>query len=84
MTADAGYYRRCWLFSPMLDVAADVSCFRTAQRCDVSYCHRCLQLPLSLLSLLLQSEIDAACHANALDTPLLLSSDAIVADVELA
>jgi hypothetical protein len=31
----------------------------------------------------LDSEVDAAGQANALETPLLLSSDGIVADVEL-
>jgi hypothetical protein len=34
-------------------------------------------------ALLLHSEMDAAGHANALETSLLLSSDVIVADVEL-
>jgi hypothetical protein len=34
-------------------------------------------------ALLLHSEIDAACHANTLETPRLLSSDVILADVEL-
>ena len=34
-------------------------------------------------ALLLRSEIDAAGHANALETPLLLRSDVIAADIEL-
>ena len=36
-----------------------------------------------LLVRCLRIEIDAAGQANALETPLLLSSDAITADVEL-
>jgi hypothetical protein len=63
----------------------------SADIADVGYyCRRCLLLSLSLLSLMplllvrcLHSEIDAAGQANALETPVLLSSDGIVADVEL-
>jgi hypothetical protein len=61
---------------------------------DVGYDRRCQPLPLvSLLSLLslmsmrlvccLVSEFDTAGLADALENPLLLSSDGIVADVEL-
>jgi hypothetical protein len=90
ITADAGYGRRCRLLSPMSALVADVGCCRADHRCDGSYYRRCLLLLLSLLSLMpmllvrcLHSEIDAAGHANVLETPLLLSSDLIAADVEL-
>jgi hypothetical protein len=65
--ANVGYYRQD---------AGYCCCFR---------CCRCC--PLSLVSIrlvrCLLSELDAAGHTYALETPLLLSSDGIIADVEL-
>jgi hypothetical protein len=79
--------RQCWLLSPMTSAmsaaVSDVGCRRADQRCYVSYCRRCLMsaiLSLSLVSPMpvplvrcLLSEIDAAGHTNALETPLLPS-----------
>jgi hypothetical protein len=55
---------------------------------DVGYNRRCWRSPLlSLLSMrlvrCLRSELDATGHVDALEIPLLLSSDVVAADVEL-
>jgi hypothetical protein len=57
---------------------------------DLGYYRSCWLLPLVLMLLaiagvagVLLSELDAAGHTDALEMLLLLSSDAIVADVEL-
>jgi hypothetical protein len=93
--ADVGCYCYCrcrlYLLPAMSAVIGDVGCCRADnQRCDDRYCHRCLLLSLSILSLMpgllvrcLHSEINTAGHANALEIPLLLSPDGIFADVEL-
>jgi hypothetical protein len=65
-----------WLFSPMSDVVTLISAVMSAIATNVADVN-------TLRALLLHSEIDTACHANALETPLLLSSDVILADVEL-
>ena len=65
--ADVGYYRR------------------DAGYCCWFHCCRCYLLSLMSMRLVrcLLSELDAAGHTYALETPLLLSSDVIAADVEL-
>ena len=53
---------------------------------DVGYCRCfCYYSPLSVLSMVsvLLSELDAAGHTDTLEILLLLSSDAIAADIEL-
>jgi hypothetical protein len=72
----------------MSAVVALISAVMLAIVADVYYLY--LILSLSLLSLMpvllmrcLHSEVDAAGHANALETPLLLRSDVIAADIEL-
>jgi hypothetical protein len=76
-------------------IAADIGYCHRCRRSAIGYCRYQLLLPMSAViavaiiadanaprALLLHSEIDAAGHANALETPLLLSSDVIAADVE--
>jgi hypothetical protein len=95
--AEVGYDRRSRRSASVADVSARLLSLMSADIADVGYyrrcrlcCRRCRLLSLSLLSLMpllfvrcLHSEIDAAGQANALEAPFLLSSDGIVADVEL-
>jgi hypothetical protein len=94
------YYRLCRVLSLVLVVVtaakglyfiADLGyCRRDAghslRYCCCFRCYRCYLLPLMSMRLVrcLHSELDAAGHTYALETPLLLSSDEIVADVELS
>jgi hypothetical protein len=42
IVADVGCCRQSRLLSPMSAIVANVGCCRADQRCDVSYCRRCL------------------------------------------
>jgi hypothetical protein len=81
----------CALLSPISDVVTDVGyCLLSpvlAIVADVCYCPIVAVAIIADANapraLLLHSKIDAAGHANMLETFLLLSFDAILADVEL-
>jgi hypothetical protein len=85
----AGRYR---LLLPMLAIIADVGCCLLSPMSAVVALISVVISAMSPMSAIiadvcnwrcLHGEIDAAGHANALETPFLLSSDVIVADVEL-